>query len=226
MAPKKSPAFERLLNASRKAGTIKRKPYAIRTKRLVVIKPTAAERLAKKLQRRERKQSYKSAIADAHQKIQELAEEIHAKFGSFTLERVVTDIFQTKRLKDSSKEISRYAAFTSSQMKILNAGTPSNCLSIVYVLRYKKTATPEGQPRQKVGQLSSIIAEKWRGMTEEEKVAATEGDMASLRSRRESKELGSWHNADITASRDTSITVSRIKDEVSSLSSVDPASAN
>lgn len=131
MARKKSPAFERLLNASRKAGTIKRKPYTMRTKRLVVIKPTAAERLAKKLQRRERKQSYKSAIADAHQKIQELAEEIHAKFGAFTLERVVTDIFQTKRLKDSSKEISRYAAFTSSQMKILNAGTPPNCLSIL-----------------------------------------------------------------------------------------------
>lgn len=63
-------------------------------------------------------------------------------------------------------------------------------------------------------------------MTEEEKIAATEEDMVSLRSRRESKELGSWHNADITASRDTSITVSRIKDEVSSLSSIEPASAN
>lgn len=122
MARKKSAAFERLLNVARKAGSITRKPYRMRTKRLVVIKPTAAEQLSKKLQRQERKKSYKTAIAEAHQKIQELAEEIHAKFGTFTLERVVTDIFQATRLKDSSKEISRYAAFTSTQMKILNAG--------------------------------------------------------------------------------------------------------
>lgn len=58
-------------------------------------------------------------------------------------------------------------------------------------------------------------------MTEEEKVAATEEEMVALRERRESKELGSWHNADITASRDTSTTVSRIKDEVRSLSSIE-----
>lgn len=126
MARKKSPAFERLLSISRKAGSITRKPYRTRTKRLVVIKPTAAERLAKKLQRRERKKSYNDAIVDARQKIYELAEEIHARFGTFTLERVVTDIFQAQRLKDSSKEISRYAAFTSAQMKILNAGVPSS----------------------------------------------------------------------------------------------------
>lgn len=126
MARKKSPAFERLLNVARKAGSITQKPYRTRTKRLLAIKPTAAEQLTKKLQRREGKNSYKSAIAEAHQKIQELAEEIHAKFGTFTLEQVVTDIFQATQLKDSLKEISRYAAFTSAQMKILNAGVPSS----------------------------------------------------------------------------------------------------
>lgn len=58
-------------------------------------------------------------------------------------------------------------------------------------------------------------------MTEEERVAATEEEMVALRKRRESKELGSWHNPDISASHDTSITVGQIKDEVCSSSNID-----
>lgn len=94
----------------------------MRAKRTAVIKPTTAERFAKKQKLRQRKVSYKAAILEAHQKIQELTVEIQAKFNNFSLDRVVTDVFQSRRLKDSSKKISRYAAFTSAQMKILNAG--------------------------------------------------------------------------------------------------------
>ena len=122
MARKKAPAFERLLNVARKAGSVTRKPHRMRTKRIAVVKPTAAEMLAKKLQRRERKVSYKTAIGEAHQKLEELADEIQAKFKNFSLDRVLTDVFQLRRLKDSSRKVSRYAAFTSSQMRILNAG--------------------------------------------------------------------------------------------------------
>ena len=51
-------------------------------------------------------------------------------------------------------------------------------------------------------------------MTEEERVAATEEEMAAIYERREGKEVGTWHNADIVASHDTSMTVSRVKEEV------------
>ncbi|KAJ4463551.1 hypothetical protein C8J55DRAFT_443785, partial [Lentinula edodes] len=97
------------------------------------------------------------------------------------------------------KDISRYSAFTSLQMQILNANTP------------------EGQPRQKVNQLSHIIAGKWRGMTEEERVAVTEDEIVVLRERRENKELGMWHNADISATHDSSMTVSCVKKELTRL---------
>ncbi|KAJ3804139.1 hypothetical protein F5876DRAFT_83695 [Lentinula aff. lateritia] len=113
--------------------------------------------------------------------------------------RVITDVFQSQRLKDSSKDISCYSAFTSLQMQILNANTP------------------EGQPRQKVNQLSHIIAEKWRGMTEEERVAAMEDEIVVLHERRENKELGMWHNTDISATHDSSMTVSHVKEELTRL---------
>ncbi|KAE9406808.1 hypothetical protein BT96DRAFT_987077 [Gymnopus androsaceus JB14] len=69
---------------------------------------------------------------------------------------------QSRQLKDSSKKVSCYAAFTSNQMKVLNA------------------ETPKGQPHQKVNQLLKMIAEKWGKMTEEERVAATEEDLVAL----------------------------------------------
>ncbi|KAJ4492275.1 hypothetical protein C8R41DRAFT_737490, partial [Lentinula lateritia] len=94
------------------------------------------------------------------------------------------------------KEVSRYAAFTSLQMRILNANIP------------------EGQPCQKANQLVPVIAEKWREMTEEERVAATEDEVTAMRERRVSKELGTWHNADVSANHDSTMTVSRIKEEL------------
>ncbi|KAE9406009.1 hypothetical protein BT96DRAFT_987981 [Gymnopus androsaceus JB14] len=199
MARKKAPAFERLLSIARKAGSLKRQTHQLRAKRAVVIKPTTAERLAKRQKLRERKVSYKAAIAEAHQKIQQLALEIHAKFKNFSQDRVVTDVFQSRRLKDSSKKVSRYAAFVSAQMKILNA------------------ETPEGQPRQKVNELSKRIADQWGKMTEEEKVAATEEGLTALCERREVQDTGTWHNADLSASHDTSLTVGRVKEELQRL---------
>ncbi|KAJ3845671.1 hypothetical protein EV368DRAFT_90308, partial [Lentinula lateritia] len=105
------------------------------------------------------------------------AAEIQFRFPGHTLEQVVTDIFQSQQLKESSKDISCDAAFTSAQMQILNANTP------------------EGQPHQKVHQCSKIIAEKWRAMSDEERVVATKREVVALHEWRESKELGTWHNA-------------------------------
>ncbi|KAJ3925962.1 MAG: hypothetical protein NXY57DRAFT_906391 [Lentinula lateritia] len=195
MARKKASELQRLLHASRKLGTITRKVCRVRTK-LPVVRSTAQEKKEQCLRRLEKKTTYNAAINDAHQQIQELAREIQSCFGYRTFEWVVTNIFQSQRLKDSSKEVSRYAAFTSLQMRILNANIP------------------EGQPRQKANQLVPVIAEKWREMTEEERVAATEDEVTAMRERRVSKELGTWHNADVSANHDSTMTVSRIKEEL------------
>ncbi|KAJ3870989.1 hypothetical protein F5051DRAFT_446816 [Lentinula edodes] len=196
MARKKASELQRLLHASRKSGTITRKVYRMRTK-LPVIRSTAQEKKEQHLQRLEKKTTYNAAINDAHQQIQELAREIQSRFGYCTFEGVVTDIFQSQWLKDSSKEVSHYAAFMSLQMHIFNANIP------------------EGQPRQKANQLAPvIIAEKWREMTEEERAAATEDEVTTMCERRVSKELGTWHNANVSANHDSTMTVSRIKEEL------------
>ncbi|KAJ3912162.1 hypothetical protein F5877DRAFT_85110 [Lentinula edodes] len=198
MARKKAPALQRLLDTCRKAGSITRRAWRVRTKQ-PVIKLTPEGRKEIRLRRLAKKTTYNAAISEVHQQLREAAAEIQSRFPGHTLERVVTDIFQSQRLKESSKDVSRYAAFTSAQMQILNANTP------------------EGQPRRKVHQCSKIIAEKWRAMSDEERVAATEGEVVALRERRESKELGTWHNADVSANHDSSMTISRIKEELTRL---------
>ncbi|KAJ3864419.1 hypothetical protein EV359DRAFT_41114 [Lentinula novae-zelandiae] len=198
MARKNAPALQRLLDACRKAGSITRKAWRVRTKR-PAVRFSAADRKEKRLRRLEKKTTYNAAINEIHKQLREAAAEVRSRFPDHTLERVITDVFQSQRLKDSSKDISRYSAFTSLQMRALNANTP------------------EGQPRQKVNQLSHIIAEKWRGMTEEERVAAMEDEIVALRERRENKELGMWHNADVSATHDSSMTVSRVKEELTRL---------
>ncbi|KAF8825726.1 hypothetical protein HHX47_DHR6000278 [Lentinula edodes] len=198
MARKNAPALQRLLDACRKAGSITQKAWQVRTKR-PAVKFSAADRKEKRLRWLEKKTTYNAAINEIHKQLREAAAEVRSRFPDHTLERVITDVFQSQRLKDSSKDISRYSAFTSLQMRTLNANTP------------------EGQPRQKVNQLSHIIAEKWRGMTEEERVAATEDKIVALHERRENKELGMWHNADVSATHDSSMTVSRVKEELTCL---------
>ncbi|KAJ3871364.1 hypothetical protein F5051DRAFT_446296 [Lentinula edodes] len=198
MARKNVPALQQLLDACRKAGSVTRKAWRVRTKR-PAVKLSAADRKEKRLRWLEKKTTYNAAINEIHQQLRDAAAEVHSQFPDHTLERVITDVFQSQRLKDSSKDISRYSVFTSLQMQILNANTP------------------EGQPRQKVNQLSHIIAEKWRGMTEEERVAVTEDEIVVLRERKENKELGMWHNTDISATHDSSMTVSRVKEELTRL---------
>ncbi|KAJ3717733.1 hypothetical protein C8R42DRAFT_629986 [Lentinula raphanica] len=78
---------------------------------------------------------------------------------------------------------------------------------------------PAGQPLTKLNQASKNIADKWAAMSKEERVAATKDHVVSLRERKESKELGTWHNQDISANHDTSMSVSRIKEELTRLNS-------
>ncbi|KAJ3715188.1 hypothetical protein C8R42DRAFT_726119 [Lentinula raphanica] len=184
---------DRLSNMLRKVGSVKRKPTL--NKRRPRIKLSRAERLQKKKQLHERKVAYKAALSEVYEEIQSLADSVHAKFPNIPVERILTDIYQSQRLKDSSKELSLYSAFTSAEMEAVNS------------------KIPEGQDKKKVHEMSKAIADKWAGMSKDEQVAASKDQLAVLRERRESKELGTWHNADISANHDTSMSVARIKEE-------------
>ncbi|KAJ3926016.1 MAG: hypothetical protein NXY57DRAFT_967003 [Lentinula lateritia] len=120
MAIRKSTGFARFLNAStcRKA-TSTRRPWRVRTKQ-TPLKLTPQERAQKKLLRKQEKVSYQEAIADAHQQIYSLAAEICGKFPKFSLDHVTADIFQSERLKVSSKDGGPYAAFSSAEAKRIN----------------------------------------------------------------------------------------------------------
>ncbi|KAJ3969834.1 hypothetical protein EV361DRAFT_951116 [Lentinula raphanica] len=190
---------DRLSNMLRKAGSVKRKPAPERERPR--IKLSRAERLQKKKQLCERKVAYNAALSEVYEEIRSLANGVHAKFPNIPVERILTDIYQSQRLKDSSKEISLYSAFTSAEMDSINS------------------KIPQGQDKKKVHQMSATIAKKWAGMSKDEQVAASKDQLAVLRERRESKELGTWHNADISANHDTSMSVARIKEELTRLSS-------
>ncbi|KAJ3841380.1 hypothetical protein F5878DRAFT_669753 [Lentinula raphanica] len=190
---------DRLSNMLRKAGSVKRKPTL--NQRRPRIKISRAERLQKKKQLRERKVAYKAALSEVYEEIRSLADGVHAKFPNIPVDRILTDIYQSQRLKDSSKELSLYSAFTSAEMDAVNS------------------KIPEGQDKKKVHEMSKAIADKWAGMSKDEQVAASKDQLAVLRERRESKELGTWHNADVSANHDTSMSVARIKEELTRLSS-------
>ncbi|KAJ3817845.1 hypothetical protein F5880DRAFT_1617916 [Lentinula raphanica] len=199
MAVKKVTAFARFLNAStRRKATTTRKPWRVRTKR-TPIKLTPQEKAVKKAARKQEKLLYQEAIADAHQQIYALAAEIHAKFPKFSADRITADIFQSERLKVSTKDVGPYAAFLSAEAK-----------------RFNDAEEAAGRKRWKINQLAKKISEKWKNMSQEERIEATKDDLEALRERRENKEVGT-HNVDVTSSQDSTITAEKLKEALQRL---------
>ncbi|KAE9403527.1 hypothetical protein BT96DRAFT_990188 [Gymnopus androsaceus JB14] len=158
---KKASNFDKLLHASRRVGSTARKPWRIRAKR-IGIKLIAGQKAEKKKQHVAQKESYKEALLEVHQQIYAAAAEIHECFIHLPTELIATDIFQSERLQVSTKNVGRYNTFVSLQSKLMNA------------------EIPEGQPRQKVDELSKKISKMWEVMSEEEKDAATREELAHL----------------------------------------------
>ncbi len=75
-------------------------------------------------------------------------------------------------------------------------------------------ALAEGRPNRKVNELSREIAEKWRGMSWDEKTKATEKELKELRERRVYKEIAA-HHVPAISSEDHVLTCQRIEDSVS-----------
>ncbi|KAE9404796.1 hypothetical protein BT96DRAFT_935467 [Gymnopus androsaceus JB14] len=187
---KKASNFDKLLHASRR-------PWRIRAKR-IGIKLTAGQKAEKNKQRAAQKESYKEALLEVHQQIYAAAAEIHERFIHIPTELIATDIFQSERLQASTKNVGRYNAFVSLQSKLMNA------------------EVPEGQPRQKVNELSKKIAKMWEVMSEEEKDAATREELAHLRDRRANKEVGE-HRVSATAAQDSVLTLQRVQETLQRL---------
>ncbi|KAJ3751715.1 hypothetical protein EV360DRAFT_75978 [Lentinula raphanica] len=146
---------DRLSNMLRKAGSVKRKPTL--NKRRPRIKLSHAERLQKKKQLHERKVAYKAALSEVYEEIRSLADDVHAKFPNIPVEQILTDIYQSQRLKDSSKELSLYSAFTSAEMEAVNSSSfiSSQCFQSAD----NPTEIPEGQDKKKVHEMSKAIAD-------------------------------------------------------------------
>ncbi|KAJ3766983.1 hypothetical protein FB446DRAFT_793605 [Lentinula raphanica] len=200
MAVKKVTAFAHFLNASmRRKATTTRKPWRVRTKR-TPIKLTPQEKAVKKAARKQEKLLYQEAIADAHQQIYALAAEIHAKFPKFSADCITADIFQSARLNlVSTKNVGPYAAFLSAEAK-----------------RFNDAEEAVGRKHWKINQLAKKISEKWKNMSQEERIEATKDDLEALRERRENKEVGT-HNVDITSSQDSTIMAEKLKEALKCL---------
>ncbi|KAE9387171.1 hypothetical protein BT96DRAFT_1005378 [Gymnopus androsaceus JB14] len=188
----------RLLHAARRrAGTGARKPWRTQTK-CSVIKLTTGQKTKRKQKRAAEKQSYKTALLKAHQRICEMALEIHEQFGNRSVDLIATDIFQSKRLQTATKDIGPYHAFVSLQARRMNA------------------ELPEGEPKQKVNELSKKISLLWKEMSKEERIDATKDTLVDLRERRENKEVGE-HKPGAVAAQDSFLTGERIKETLECL---------
>ncbi|KAJ3711313.1 hypothetical protein C8R42DRAFT_564412, partial [Lentinula raphanica] len=76
-----------------------------------------------------------------------------------------------------------------------------------------------GQPKRKANQIAADVSKLWKAMSKEEREEATKDHLKVLRDRRENKESGTWHNADISANHDSTISTHRIKEELQRLHS-------
>ena len=79
-------------------------------------------------------------------------------------------------------------------------------------------ALPEGETRKKAVDLTPTLAVTWRGMTTEEKMAATDDSVQELRDLREVRQLAK-QNVPLHAFNDARATLESVADTVSFFSS-------
>lgn len=117
--------FERLLSAAKITGQSARRPWRHRMQRKIK-KLTYAEKKARKDRRIQEKQSYREAIVEIQELIQERATAIRETLGKYTVQHIIDDIYQTHRRKQGKKKAGMFNAFVSLEMERINAGESQN----------------------------------------------------------------------------------------------------
>ncbi|KAG1852589.1 hypothetical protein C8R48DRAFT_584135, partial [Suillus tomentosus] len=156
---------------------------------------TPAEKAVLKQNRVECNTGYREALENINQLIMDQATELRAKFGGHNIEYYYREILQYARRTKKKCSLSWWNAFMRQEMKLINDGIP------------------EGKNRHKAAQHAAEISARWKGMTKEEREAATEDAMIELAEQRESK---AWapHNVPLNSFQDVNKTLQSIDNQL------------
>ncbi|KAG1858515.1 hypothetical protein F4604DRAFT_1589498 [Suillus subluteus] len=159
---------------------------------------TPAEKAVLKQKRAEHNAGYREALENINQMIMDQATELHAKFRGHNIEYYYREILQSTRRTKNKHSLSRWNAFVRQEMKHINDGIP------------------QGENRHKAAQHAAEISARWKGMTKEEREAATEGAMTELAEQCESKALAP-HNVPLNSFQDVNKTLQSIDNQLAEL---------
>ncbi|KAG1837661.1 hypothetical protein F4604DRAFT_1942097 [Suillus subluteus] len=159
---------------------------------------TPAEKAVLKQKRAERNAGYREALENINQMIMDQATELHAKFRGHNIEYYYREILQSAHRMKNKRSLSRWNAFVRQEMKHINDGIP------------------QGENCHKAAQHAAEISARWKGMTKEEREAATEGAMTELAEQHESKALAP-HNVPLNSFQDVNKTLQSIDNQLAEL---------
>ncbi|EIW73884.1 hypothetical protein CONPUDRAFT_160605 [Coniophora puteana RWD-64-598 SS2] len=173
-----------------------RRPYRWRSK--PTFKTTPAQRKALAIRRKSFRLQYRDALKECRSKIRDMAKKLRERFGKHSEDHYYREILQDSRLVRHARKISRWNVYQRQEMKRLNS------------------EQMPGQKRKNAGALVAGIAQAWKVLTPEEKVAFTDPLMADMQENRDNKELAA-HNAPLAAFQDTDKTTKSIASELRKL---------
>ena len=129
------------------------------------------EREANRLSRQKKHNDLDAFFEEADEKIQAMAREAAEKWPTHTADYYYKTILSARK-EPGSRKTNDWNVFQSMEIKKANDGMFS-CIRVVHLLYWMSfTEREDGAPRLKAGDLSKSIAEKWAGLSHEERQEA------------------------------------------------------
>lgn len=161
-------------------------------------KPTPTDLAHAKQKRKENRDTYALALAAAQQSVWDQAEALRDQFGKHDTNFYFEEIIHRSHLKVAERSVSRWNAFLSLELARRNKELPS------------------GVPLLKATDVNTEISAKWKSMSLDEQITATEDTVAALKERREAKAFAP-HQVPIHAFHDMRANVESIEKELVAL---------
>ncbi|KAF9789735.1 hypothetical protein BJ322DRAFT_1000888 [Thelephora terrestris] len=158
---------------------------------------TARDRYLLSKERAQRRQEYRDALRKAHDKIYDLARELKDHFGKHSLEHYHNELIHRAHKLRSTRRVNRWNAFQKLELKRI------------------KEANPGGI---KLTDVSREISDRWKSLSQDDRIAITDGCMQEIEDQCEAKDLAT-QNIPLRAFRDARSTMLAIEKDLCQLNS-------
>ncbi|EKM49189.1 uncharacterized protein PHACADRAFT_201921 [Phanerochaete carnosa HHB-10118-sp] len=179
--------------------TATRTAYRERTKKRDAPESTPAEVAAKAQRQKEAKEQHQKALEAANAEVWAVAEKLSADLCDHPPKYYYQQLLQQSKSADSSQGVNLWNAYLSKETKLLNA-----------------EKADQGKMRERSGNYSATLSEKWKSMTQEQKIEYTKDDVEKLTERRENQKFAP-HNVSISCFHDSRTSLEKIERELKAL---------